>query len=1132
MASIYDFLDTEQEKEKVAAQPVQTKQPSIFDYVQQPSKPKRESVFKDEEFKEIVDKGLFGQKVTYDSLSKDDKQFNTIYNYATARFGKSGEMQKNESRQAYVDRWLKEMRQIEFNTAIDAASELNWIANAKKEDVVKAGKAFELYDSLPSFGEGSAPTGKKLLDVAGAYFTDPTTAASFVAGAGAGGFIVKESARQAGKFALKQAIKNRAKALAVIVPVEATIGAAEDVAGQMRELKLTKAVKSERLKNMKDAELITEEQYDEGIKTVQEKGVNLKDVAISAGISALFGGIEAATVISPNKAKGTLEAELKNIAAGKPPKEFDAATKKFIDDYDARIDEIQKQIDILDGVETVKETTKEGRRILDEIAPETDLTQSQIKKDINRKAIEVAKYIMAADKAFRPLKDQKISSAVQNVFNNLDKIDEAVLDVALSRAGVNPTEFAAMTRTTVADAASIMQGYSSLARFLNTMAKLDPDSENVIKKLYAKDDEFTSVFGMLGDKIKGLERNSKVLVTSAIGTTVRNVLGTSAALTFDTASKLIENTLYAFGKANESMIKKKFEQGDIAGGLTDIVRDSFSTFGYMFNAGKGTGYTQEVADLILKDAPNIRNKLFTATQATGNDQIWAVSKFFGQLNVAQDAFFRRAIFTASVDDQLKKAGFNMYDLLAENRAISPTILQRAADDALKGTFSYIPKQQKKSMNTLEAGSETLAAEAIKFFEKPGMSLVVPFPRFMANAIAFQYRYGPMGGVSGLNDIRRAISMEAKNPDKAAALMLQGKQKLAKGIVGTSAILAATAYRMENQDTEAKFIKGEGGTMTDISSLSPIPYAYMMLGDMFAKFALGKADEINLEDTRNALIGLEMPAGTQASLLKDLPELLAGEGSANDRIEKAAGRIFGDAVNRFIQPGQPFFQFFDLFREEGGVARDPNVTDGRVLLFKGVGFEARPGVETAVERVQAKLPVLKEELPETRARLREETPESPVAFFKQLSGVAPAAPRNALETEFATLSLDPYEVFGASGDKTYDRLVIQQTYPFLKEIVLPYIKSDEYKEMPRELKKVGLKERMQLAISVGRDLAKAELANEDIQRVHKMRYNRLPADKKRAINLLYKQETGQTMDEAEDYEKVYEYEGRLVGAINQ
>jgi len=163
-------------------------------------------------------------------------------------------------------------------------------------------------------------------------------------------------------------------------------------------------------------------------------------------------------------------------------------------------------------------------------------------------------------------------------------------------------------------------------------------------------------------------------------------------------------------------------------------------------------------------------------------------------------------------------------------------------------------------------------------------------------------------------------------------------------------------------------------------------------------------------------------------------------------------------------------------------------------------------------------------------LREESPVRAGEFFNVLTGVRVVPRANELERQFTELAIDPYTVYGSTGDKTYDRSVIRNTYPYIKDIVIPYIQSDAYKQLDNVDKKVGLYFYMREALNIGRELAQAEMLSTDIDRVNKLKFNKLPKYKRDAINRLYKADFGKTMDEAKAFDQVDEYEGRILESL--
>jgi hypothetical protein len=269
--------------------------------------------------------------------------------------------------------------------------------------------------------------------------------------------------------------------------------------------------------------------------------------------------------------------------------------------------------------------------------------------------------------------------------------------------------------------------------------------------------------------------------------------GTVTGLTFDAGARAFENALYGFGSALKLAANPtSYKKGDFTAGFNKAIRDTFGSLVYLTNGG----ITAEVTDKLLAHNPKLKENLFSALQESGNERLTKISRMANTFNVAQDVIFRRAIFTASVERQLRNVGMDMYQLIKDNKNIPADVLKNAADDALKGTFSYMPKPAKT------AQAEGLANQFVRFFENlPGGSLLVTFPRFMTNAMAFQYKYSPLGAASGAGDLLAAARKFKSSPEEASRLYREGTEKMARGMVGMAAITAAVKYREENQDGE-------------------------------------------------------------------------------------------------------------------------------------------------------------------------------------------------------------------------------------------------------------------------------------------------------------------------------------------
>jgi hypothetical protein len=997
--------------------------------------------------------------VPFQDLYSKPENLAIIKDYMSARFGKAGVQKEGESNEDYAKRFATEMRKVEYNTTLNAVPELNWIANAKPQDAEKAGKALDLWDRVPfAISKGGQEGVRPYAETAMSIASDPLT----YVGLGIGSFGKYAAARGV----LKKAFGSKVRTGVTAAAVEAPISAGSNIVQQRMRI-------------------------ESGAK---EGPVDIA-TAVSAGLlGSVFSGFEAAGMA---RKPATYKKDLEDRLAAQKTPQGNPATQQVTEAFDREMEDILKQFDIF-----------EGRQTLDELSPPTELTQAQIRNDINRKAIDVAKYVMIADPTFRPKKGQLVSEAIRDLFMTSEKIDDITLEAAFKRANITSAEFAQASLASVSDGARLLQGVSSLARVLGRLSDLDPETDALIKQMYGRQEDVTSAMGMFGNAIKRLEKESKALVVSSIGTTVRNIYGSSGALTLDAASRLLEGTVYETGKVLQSAATGAYQRGDLTKGIVGVIKDAFGTMSYLKNAGM----TAEVVDKLLADNPALQKQVFSALQETGDEKLSKAARIANTFNVAQDALFRKAVFTASVERQLRRVGIDMFDVMANDKTIPPDVLKNAGDEALKATFSYMPKPQRKGQVTLEAQAEGVANKFVSFFENlPGGSLLVTFPRFMTNAMAFQYKYSPFGAASGMSDILAAGKRALKDEEGANRLYREGLEKFSRGTVGTAALYAAYKYRMENQDTEWYNVQGEDGSTVDVRAIFPAG-PWLAVGDLVAKMKLNKFEDAKVSEAMEAIAGMKMPAGSQKTILDSLPELMAGEGKEADKFKKAMGQILGDFAGRFIQPGQPFFAYFDLMDRESQLARDPNVITGEDIVS-----------EAAMNRIKGKLPGLKEELPVAMRYLREEEPVRAGEFFNILSGFRVVPRVNDIEKEFSKLNMDPYRFFGSTGDKVYDRAVISESRRFVEPRLARLLDSDRYNKLEDREKKVALANTMADAMEPARAIVKGKMTRDDRERVDKMAYNALSQEKRLAINEMYKRDNnGKTIEDTKDYKAVYRY----------
>jgi hypothetical protein len=1031
---------------------------------------------------------------TNPSLQDIQKQFIQI---------RTGKKVEGVSGEELSKQFMSSARADEWNTFSNIAY-LNQLRNAPMPDKEKLALGKLVFERTKSaLEEGGQPGARPYVEAISSAFTDLSNYVGLGVGAGLKKGVAKEATKAATRAALGEVAETGVKAklaqAMTLTPLKAGLGVVgtEAVIGGGQAAVEQKA-------QVATSKVLAEQRPDLGLAP---KEFDNTAVGVAALFSAAFGGVEAVGIMKAKGGKSGAE-QLNDILKDKikTPTDPNAPPTKV---ERVLTDPVAQNMD-----KVVEEFMNiQGRQVLDEVNPATALTDAKIQKDLSARAVRVALHVIEQDPTFRLRPNQKTSTAIAEVFSQLDNIDDALLEQAIRKEGLTPDEFAAANKLTVTEAAQVMQQYSAASKVLNRMSAIDPEFKKQIDALFEKPDEYVSALGRLGQGIQTLERESKAWIVSGIGTTVRNVIGTSVGLTYNSAASLIEGALYTVGRTMDGAASgKRIETAKNS--LGDTMRDAFGVYGYMAKGGLST----EVTDTLLQHNPALRSNILSATQESSTKEISKAAQVFNTLNVAQDAFFRKAIFNASVEKHLRRAGIDMYEVIAEGKTIPASVLKEAADETLKATFSYTPKIQKQGIQTFESGAEAAGNLFVKAAEFPGGSLLATFPRFMSNAIAFQYRYSIFGAMSGAEDLANGALMKAAGSSGGDALIRKGQENIAKGVVGTAALAAAYDYRLNNQDTEWYNMKNDDGSTIDTRAIFPLGPT-LAVADFMAK------RKLNLEpktgEALEAVIGMKMPAGTQNQFLDQVFAAFSSEKEA-DKLEVAVGKVIGDFTARFAQPFvfKSAYEFFDLFREEGAVQRDPNV-----LTAEGGGGRL---VEAAVNRVQSKLPVLKEELPEAIPRLREGPVYKEGEFFNSLIGVRETPNKTPAEKEIVRLGIDPFKLYGpSSGDRLYDRAFVENANPMVVTAIERTMANDRYKALSPTEQKLALTNVVRDVTGIARDKTDGKFLSEDLTRVKKMRFDKLSADQRKVINERYaKDNNGVTLEEAKDYRAVDKYEAML------
>jgi hypothetical protein len=1066
-------------------------------------------VTQDKEFK-----GTAGQKETDRSATTED----------LIKLRRGERPEEVQTREKFVADFLSDMRFNEYNTLLGALPTLNFIRNASDEDKKTVAEAYRLYQETAGVDEPGGQKGfRPIADVAKAIVTDPLNFLGFLTSKTASFVLNKSGSRVIPRIVVPKGASEAAKKAAKKANKEALAVSMQDTA---RRQALTPAITKGTAALTEGSvglasNIVDQKTRQEVAKSLGEEvpEINAGEAAVATILSTALGyaqGVPAAKEKTTKQFERLGQEIKKRKEQGLIPDDPTTPTKGT---EQIAIDAVNENMD-----KVVKEyTEKEGRKVLEEVGERGILTDPIIREDLSARAVRVAVRIIQADPEFRVKPGQQVSDAINRVFSSASVIDDNVLEQAILAEGLTPDAFAAANKVSVSDAARIMQEYSTASKMITQLGNYDPDFKKRVDELYKKskgEETKTGIWPAIArilSRPSRLERESKALITSGVDTTVRNVAGTAIGLPLKAGTDLLEGLVYTTGVALTGKGVEATKQA-----FVNTLKDTVNVWFYL----RRGGLSADVSDKLLSASPTLRKTMYNSLQEASINDVSKLAQAANVLNNAQDVFFRRAVFNASVEVQLRRLGVDLYkDILAKDKLVPAQILSRAMDDALKTTFSYMPRVTKDM--GLETGVETTVSYAISTIERlPTSSLWITFPRFMANAMAYQYRYSA-GFVGGIEDIVKYFDANAAGEvDKAQLHLRKANLKTVQSITGLSLLYQAYEYRLENQDKPAYMLPGalgDKGNATDIRPVFPL-WPFFATADLLAKIKLGTTSRQAVADTFQAVIGIKLPAGSQGTLIEKIIQSINSVKSEED-VSVVLGRVVGDFLGRFTQPfvAKNFYDFYDdIFSEGGTIARDPNVleTDDQFL-------------ETVSKRVASKLPGEKflgtiipgkESLPEAIPRLREGPIYREGQFFNRLVGFRTQTTPSPIEREITKLGLEAYRLYGgSSGDKKYDRGFIEEA----NKLVLPRLKgvigTQSYNKKTTAEKRRTISDIVKEQTAIAREINNEKFTATDIKRIYKMRFNRLTEIDRALINERYaKDHGGISLEEANDYMQIEKY----------
>ncbi len=240
-------------------------------------------------------------------------------------------------------------------------------------------------------------------------------------------------------------------------------------------------------------------------------------------------------------------------------------------------------------------------------------------------------------------------------------------------------------------------------------------------------------------------------------------------------------------------------------------------------------------------------------------------------------------------------------------------------------------------------------EATSFITRNGLTVVMPFPRFMFNSMEL------MGNYAGGASIPLTKKIMGQIP-KGTKLSAKDRQRISRNLVGIGAVGAAYMARSgEDAPADYKEINVGDGTVMDTTPQFPLRQM-LYLGEATKRIKDGTFDDFwNGKEFAETFLGTNIRVGVGNSLVDEVVQLAGDSDLTRDEVAaRRVGRMLGNYLSTWAVP---FAQIIDSERALGirgetykDVAQDPTLEFGSTFgkevkrPFDARGFTTSPQEE--------------------------------------------------------------------------------------------------------------------------------------------------------------------------------------------
>jgi hypothetical protein len=578
-----------------------------------------------------------------------------------------------------------------------------------------------------------------------------------------------------------------------------------------------------------------------------------------------------------------------------------------------------------------------------------------------------------------------------------------------------------------------LNAYSQLAKRYKEM--LDPTNS------------FDTGTGTLGF-LKRLDNIRKGVLVTRLATSVRNYVSQSTRLGLETLQSGLD---LALQQAIRPFVKDKvkFDKGAVSplSNFQGLV-NNFT----QWNPKGGFKKHKEIKTLtnkILDNFPKEKDRLFLnyASDVKNYGGVKGkkdtLSKVEGAVDLAnivnktQEYITRRAVFLARLDEAIKANGkfYNNKTLEQLRRDGELNLLRSsditvAIDKALDTTFA-------KDFNASKGGFDRFAAKFIEVVNSAPFLLtnIIPFPRFLMNAVKFQYDYSPLGILSFLSKGARA------------ELSRGNTSVLSKATLGTGMILAAYALRNQSYAGEKWYEFKVGDRTVDVRPFNPFA-SYLFLGDVIKRYQEGTLRNLDVKGIASVLFGIRGTTGVYLvdSLINYFTDPKLDKGSIVSGVQK----LLGETAAGYLTPFQNFTDVYAQFFPEARAVKETGGSE-----FTGAFARRFPGSDLPTLTSPTSYIIDANGIPRA-APIYKEDP-----LLTQVTGLAFIPPKNPAEKELDRLGFDYREIYKSTKIPELDRAYKDKLAVSIGFGLSSIVSTPEYQNMNESFKSLIVKKSLEI-----------------------------------------------------------------------